>query len=195
MKTKIRSLACVISDSRCPSVNASHVRLGHGGGYTAEIVAVDQISIAIFAQGKHKLGRRSSRHIDYSCTNTAQVSVAAVEREPVRRHPVVSRHTGPGRTCLQANNRFTSAPHTSRVERVTSNYKHISPIAGNAAMSPDSPTDGCCSPRMHIRRIVNIHANNPTMIRSAVAVVSGVSHITRCHSQERVHPVLPAPAK
>ncbi len=29
MKTKIRSLAGAVSDSRCPSVNSAHVRLGH----------------------------------------------------------------------------------------------------------------------------------------------------------------------
>ncbi|PYJ62256.1 MAG: hypothetical protein DME74_06475 [Verrucomicrobia bacterium] len=79
MKTKICSLACVISDSRCPSVNSSHVRLGHRGSDTAEIVAVDQISIAIFTQGKHKLGRCSSRHIDNGRTDTAQIGVAIIE--------------------------------------------------------------------------------------------------------------------
>jgi hypothetical protein len=79
MKTKICSLACVIGDSRCPSVNPSHVRLGRGCSDTAEIVAVDQIGIAIFAQGKHELGGRSSRHIDDSRTDTAQIGVAIIE--------------------------------------------------------------------------------------------------------------------
>src|SRR5439155_285009 len=50
MKTKICSLACVISDSRCPSVNPSHVRLGHGRRDAAEVVTVHQIGVAIFAQ-------------------------------------------------------------------------------------------------------------------------------------------------
>jgi hypothetical protein len=177
MKTKIRSPACVTSDSRCPPVNASHVRLGHGWSDATEVVTVNQVNIAIFAQGQHEFRRRSARHIDNSRTHTTQIAVAVIKREPVSGRAVVGRHTGPGRTCLQPDNGFTSAPHTSRVERVTSNYKHISPIAGNAAVSPNATADSCCRPRMHIRRIVNIHADNPTMIHSAVAVVSGISHV------------------
>jgi multiple sugar transport system substrate-binding protein len=36
-------------------------------------------ALAIFAQGKHKLGRSSSRHVDNSRTYTTEISVAVVE--------------------------------------------------------------------------------------------------------------------
>jgi hypothetical protein len=55
MKTKVCPLARVVSDSGYASVSSSHIRLVRGPGNTAEIVAVKQISIAIFAQREHKL--------------------------------------------------------------------------------------------------------------------------------------------
>jgi hypothetical protein len=55
MKTKICSLAGAVGDSGYASVSSAHIRLVRGTGNTAEIVAVKQISIAIFAQREHKL--------------------------------------------------------------------------------------------------------------------------------------------
>ncbi len=79
VKTNIRSLTGAVSDSRCPSVDPADIRHGYRRDDTAEIVAVEQIGIAIFAQGKHKLRRRSSRHVNHGRADAAQVGVRVVE--------------------------------------------------------------------------------------------------------------------
>ena len=71
--------------------------------------------------------------------------------------------------------------------------KHVCAIAGNAAMSPNAAADGCCSPAMHIGRVVDVHADNPAMIIAAVAHVAGVGRRIRSRSPAPVHRVLPAP--
>jgi hypothetical protein len=53
MKSNIRSQTGVVRDSRRPSVNAHDIRLVHRSVDPAEIVAINQIGIAIFAKGKH----------------------------------------------------------------------------------------------------------------------------------------------
>ena len=49
VKTKICSLAGVVSDSGYASVSSSHIGLVRGTRNTSETVSVEQISIAIFA--------------------------------------------------------------------------------------------------------------------------------------------------
>ena len=70
VKANIRSLTGAVSDSRCPSVDPADIRHGYRRDDTAEIVAVEQIGIAIFAQGKHKLRRRSSGHVNHGGADT-----------------------------------------------------------------------------------------------------------------------------
>src|SRR5882757_7430598 len=177
MKTKICSLASVVSDSGYASVSSSHIRLVRGAGNTAEIVAVEQISIAIFAQREHKLRRCSAGYIDDSCANAAQIGVAIVKIEPIARRPVVSGHAGPGRAGLQSDDSFAAHPVAARIEGVPCDDKHVCAIAGNAAMSPNAAADGCCSPSMHIGRVVDVHSDNPAMIIAAVAHVAGVGRV------------------
>jgi len=177
MKTKICSLAGVVSDGGYAPVGSSHIRLVRGPGNTAEIVAVEQISIAIFAQSEHKLRRRSSRYIDDSCANTAKIGVTVIKTEPIARRPVVGRLTAPGRSCLQADDGFAAHPVASRVKRIAGHYEHIGAVTGNAAVSPNAATHRHCSPAMHIGRVVDIHADNPAMIIAAVADVAGVRRV------------------
>ena len=92
VKANVRPLTCVIRNSRCSSVNATHIRLVHGPVDAAEIVAINQVSIRIFTKSKHKLRRRSSRHIDHRRADAAQIGIRVIEREPVGRRPIVSRH-------------------------------------------------------------------------------------------------------
>ena len=182
MKTKIGSLACVISDSRCSSVDTSHVGLGHRSSDTAEIVAVDQISISIFAQGKHKLGRRSSGHINHRSADTAEIGVPLIETEPIGRRPIVRGHTAPDWSVLQPDNRFAAAPDASCAGCVTRDDEHVSATARDSSardssMSPNSAFKSRGRPSVHVRRIVDLNADDPAMVTAAVAVVSGVSHV------------------
>src|SRR6266480_2720695 len=55
MKSKIRSLAGVVCDSRRPSVSSRDISLGYRCSDTAEIVAINQVGIRIFAESKHQL--------------------------------------------------------------------------------------------------------------------------------------------
>src|SRR6266513_4734153 len=167
MKTKIYSLAGVISDSRCASVDASHVRLGRRRSNTAKIVAINQISIVILSEGKHKLRRRSSRHIDQRSTNTAQIGVATVKRLPISRRPIVSGLTAKDRPGLQTDNCLTAAPDI-RIKRVTSNHEHVCAIASHTAMPPDATADCCGSTSQDVGRIVDVNADNPAVIHTAV---------------------------
>lgn len=174
MKTKICSLAGVVSDSGYASVSSSYIRLVRGTGNTAEIVAVEQISIAIFAQREHKLRRCSPGYIDDSCANAAQIGVSVIKIEPIARRPVVGRLTRPCRSRLQTDNGFATHPVAARIEGVPCDDKHVCAIAGNPAVSPDAAADRRCSPAMHITRIVDVHTDNPAMIVAAVAEVARV---------------------
>jgi hypothetical protein len=174
MKTKICSLAGVVSDSGYASVSSSHIRLVRGAGDTAEIVAVEQISIAIFAQREHKLRRCSAGYIDDSCANAAQIGVAVVKIEPIARRPVVSGHAGPGRAGLQSDDSFAAHPVAARIEGVPCDDKHVCVIASNAAMSPNAAAHGRRRPSMDIGRIVYVNTHNPAMIIAAVADIARV---------------------
>ena len=118
MKTNICSLAGMVSDSRYPSVSSSHISLVRGAGNTAEIIAVEQVGIAIFAQSEHKLRRRSSRHIDDRRADASEIGIAVIETEPIRRRPVVGRLTRPCRSRLQTDNGFTAHPVAACIEGV-----------------------------------------------------------------------------
>ena len=177
MKTKICSLAGVVSDSGYASVSSSHIRLVRGTGNTAEIVAVEQISIAIFAQREHKLRRCSSRHVNHRGADAAKIGIAVVETEPIARRPVVGGLARPCRSRLQTDNGFATHPVAARIEGVPCDDKHVCAIAGNAAVSPDAAADSRCSPAMHITRIVDVHTDNPAMIIAAVAHVARVGRI------------------
>src|SRR5262245_29760698 len=177
MKTKICSLAGAVSDSGYASVSSSHIRLVRSAGNTAEIVAVKQISIAIFAQREHKLRRCSSGYIDDSCTNTAKIGVTVIKTEPIARRPVVGRLTRPCRYCLQANDGFAAHPVASRVKRIAGDDEHVRAITGHAAVSPNATADSRCSPSMHIGRVVDVHADNPAMIIAAVAHIARVGRV------------------
>ena len=174
MKTKVCSLARAVGDSGYASVSSAHIRLVRGTGNTAEIVAVEQISIAIFAQREHKLRRCSSGYIDDGCANAAQIGVTVIKIEPIARCPVVGRLTRPCRSRLQTDNGFATHPVAARIEGVPCDDKHVCAIAGNAAVSPDAAAHSRCSPAMHISRVVDVHADNPAMIITAVAHVARV---------------------
>ncbi len=110
-------------------------------------------------------------------------SVSLLSRtEPIRRCPVVGGLTGPDRSRLQTDNRFAAHPVAAGIERVPCDDKHVGAIAGNAAVTPNTAAHGCCSPAMHIGRIVDVHADNPAMIIAAVPQVSGVGRRTRSRS-------------
>ena len=79
VKANIRSLTGAVSDSRCPPVDPPDIGLVRGPGNTAEIGAVEQISIAIFAQGEHKLRRRSSGHVNHRGADAAKIGVTVIK--------------------------------------------------------------------------------------------------------------------
>ena len=177
MKTKICSLAGVVSDSGYASVNSSHIRLVRGTGNTAEIVPVEQISVAIFAQRQHKLRRCSSGYIDDSCANAAQIGVTVIKIEPIARRPVVSSLASPSRSRLQTDNSFAPQPIAARIEGVACDDEHVCTVASNAAMSPNAAASRRCRPAMHIARVIHVHANNPPMIIAAIAHVTRVRRV------------------
>ncbi len=150
VKANIRSLTGAVSDSRCPSVDPADIRHGYRRDDTAEIVAVEQIGIAIFAQGKHKLRRRSSGHVNHRGADAAKIGVAVVETEPISRRPIIGGHAGPGRPGLQPDNCFAAHPIASGVKRVPRNHKHVCAVAGNATVSPDSAASCCGRPAVHV---------------------------------------------
>ena len=81
---------------------------------------------------------------------------------------------GPSGAGLQADDCFAAHPVPARVKRVPGDYERVRAVAGDAAMSPNPATQCRCCPAMHIRRIVNVDADNPAMIIATVAEVSGV---------------------
>src|SRR5207247_6815055 len=79
MKHEICSLASVVRDSRCTSVSTGDISLGDRHADAAEMVAINQVGIGIFAQSKHKLRRCGSRHIDQCGADTAMLGVTLIE--------------------------------------------------------------------------------------------------------------------
>ena len=108
---------------------------------------------------------------------SATIGIALIEPEPIRRRPVVGRLTRPCRSRLQTDNGFTAHPVAACIEGVPCDDKHVCAIAGNAAVAPNTAAHGCCSPAMHIGRVVDVHADNPAMIIAAVAHVAGVGRV------------------
>ena len=177
VETNKRSLTGMISDSGCSSVDPPDIRLVRGPGNTAEIVAVQQISIAIFTQGKHKLRRGSTRHVNHRGADAAKIGIAVVKTEPVARRPVVGGLTRPCRSRLQTDNGFAAHPIASRIEGVPCDDKHVRAITGHAAMSPNAAADSRCSPAMHVGRVIDVHADNPPMIIAAIPQVARVLRV------------------
>jgi hypothetical protein len=102
---------------------------------------------------------------------------------------------------LQADNRFAAHPIAASIKRVTRDHEHVRPIAGNAAVAPNSTANRRGSPGTHAGRIVNIHAYDPAMVVAAVSDVPGVGHVDdavhQCqgtpiflHNRRKVHAVV-----
>ena len=89
-KNKICCLAGAISGSGLTSDYPINVRRRHRCNDAAKIIAIKQISIAIFAKGKRQLRRCSARDINEHCAAAAQVGITVVERQPIGRHPVIA---------------------------------------------------------------------------------------------------------
>ena len=142
MKRDIRSLTGVVRDCRRPSVSSRDVSLGHWHADAAEIVAINQIGIRIFAKSKHQLRRSSSRHIDHRSANTTEIRVAPIKREPISRPPKIAKE----RSSLQTDNRFAAHPVAACIKRVARHYEHVSAIACDTAVSPNPAAYRCRRP-------------------------------------------------
>src|SRR5207247_2662274 len=78
---------------------------------------------------------------------------------------------------LQTNNCLAAHPVAAGVKGVAGDHEHVRAIAGHPAVPPDSTTDSCCRPSIHVGRIVDIDAHNPAMVILTVTYVSGVGHV------------------
>jgi hypothetical protein len=61
------------------SDDAINVRRGHGRPDTAEVIAVKQIGVAIFAQREHQLQRGGTGDIDEYRAAPAEINIAVIE--------------------------------------------------------------------------------------------------------------------
>ena len=165
MKSKVRSFTSSISGRRRTSkCGIGNVHRSNRRTDTAEIVAVKQIGVPIFAQREHQLGRVCARHVDDCGTASAKVGVAVVQRLPIGRRPKIVKH----RPGCEANDCFAATPWIPLIcESVTGYHKHLSAIAGDTAMSPD-PAAFCIRRPSHHGTVVDIHSHNPAVIRATV---------------------------
>jgi len=155
----------------------TNTQLGDRRRDATKVVPIKQIRVVILSCREYELGRICSRHIDEHGADTTKICVAVIETEPISRRPVICGHTAPEWSSLQTNDRFSTAPHASCAGGVTGDDEHVSAVAGNAAMSPDTTFSSRCRPGSDIDWIVNVYTNNPTMIAPAVAEISGVRHV------------------
>ena len=78
---------------------------------------------------------------------------------------------------MQANYRFTASPNASSVKRVAGGDEHVGSITGDAAVSPNSATDGARCPGRNVGRIVDRNTHHPAVISAAISPVTGVGYI------------------
>lgn len=155
----------------------TNTQLGDRGRDATEIVSINQISVAIFSCREHQLGGICSRHVNEHGADTTKICVAVIESEPISRRPIICGHTAPEWSSLQTNDRFSAAPHASCAGGVTGDDEHVSAVAGNAAMSPNSPADRCRRPTTNAGRVADVHTHHPAVITAAITEVSGVRHV------------------
>ena len=102
-----------------------------------------------------------------------------IEREPIGRRPVVHGEGGPLKTGPACNRMIASPP--IQLPPVLNVFPVITNMFVPSLATPlcpqIPPPSRCCRPAMHIRRIVNVHADNPAMIIAAVTEISGVRHV------------------
>ena len=104
---------------------------GHRRADSAEVITINQIGVAIFAQGDNQVGRRGAGHVHNHWARAAEIGVAAVQRLPVSRHPVICGIAAKNRARLETNDRFAAAPGTGHAA-IPSGNKQIRPIISNA---------------------------------------------------------------
>src|SRR5947208_10060863 len=90
-----------------------------GGPDAAEVSAVNEIRLTVFAQLDHQIRWRRSRHIHQQRAGATQIDIAIVELKPVGRHPVIAGIAGKNWAWLKTNHRFAPAPCAARIEGVT----------------------------------------------------------------------------
>src|SRR5205807_7598939 len=73
-------------DNRAPR----NMQRGHRRADSAEVITINQIGVAIFAQGDNQVGRRGTGHVHDHWAGAAEISVTAVQRLPISRHPVIA---------------------------------------------------------------------------------------------------------
>ncbi len=78
--------------------------------YTAEIGAINKVSVVIFANRDHKRRRCRAGDIDNDWIRAAQIGVAAIERLPTWRHPIIRGGVTENRPGLETNDCLAAAP-------------------------------------------------------------------------------------
>ncbi len=161
-----------------PLLVADYARLSHRCTDTAEIVAINQVGIPIFAKGKHQLRRRSTGHIDHRRADTAKIGVGVIE---ARANWSAPSNRSAGRSKIgPACKRIIASPPIQlppvlNVLPVTTNM--LVPSLATPPCPQIPPPIAVVAQRIDVRRIIDIDADDPAVIIVAVTNVPGVRHV------------------
>ena len=107
-------------------------------GYAAEIVAIKQVSVLIFANRDHQRRRCRARDIDNDWIRAAQIDVAAVERLPICRRPIIRGRSTENRPWLEADNGLAAAPGSGPAGGIAGRDEKVRPVTRDPTGCPDS---------------------------------------------------------
>ena len=119
-------------------------------GYAAEIGAIKQVSVPIFANRDHKRRRCRARDIDNDWISAAQIGVAAVERLPICRRPIIRGRSTENRSRLKADDGLAAAPGGGPAGGIAGHDEKVRPVTRDPTGCPDSRLERSRGPRAEL---------------------------------------------
>src|SRR5208337_28481 len=152
----------------------SHLLHGERAADTTEIVAIEEIGLAVLAESQHQACPVTAiSHIDRERTNATKILIVIVEGLPVGGREEI---TGTGRTFeigAEPDDGLTIGPFVG-VLGVAGGDEQRAPVVTDAAGRPHATACGTRGPSRDRAGILEAYPHDPAMIRPAVAKVPAV---------------------
>src|ERR1700722_17240740 len=154
---------------RRAGLQSAHMFTGKLAAEAAEIIAVEEVGVAVFADGEDQPPDAfGARNIDRKRRGSAEIEVAGVKVAPVRWRKKVALGDRAGKVGTEPQHRFAIAPFLDEYGVAGGDEQRLS-IAGDPALRPDA---GAAPPAREVHRLGRIALgdgeDNP-MIDAAIA--------------------------
>ncbi len=159
-----------------------------GCANAAEIGAIKQVSVAIFAKRDHQRRRCRAQDVDNDWIRAAQVDVAAVEGLPICRRPMIRGRSTENRPWLEADNGLAAAPGSGSAGGIAGRDEKVRPVTRDPTGCPDSRLERSGGPRAELRTVQrNAKHASAIIAYIRISTVGDINHIPEEGERAALH--------